>query len=62
MVAVDEGPGIADVELALQDGFTTGQGMGLGLPGAKRLMDEFEVESIPGRGTTVSMRKWLPRT
>jgi serine/threonine-protein kinase RsbT len=62
VVAVDEGPGIADVELALQDGFTTGQGMGLGLPGAKRLMDEFEIESIPGQGTTVSMRKWLPGT
>lgn len=60
VVAVDEGPGIADLERALQDGFTTGQGMGLGLPGAKRLMDEFEIESAPGRGTKVVMRKWLP--
>ena len=61
VVAVDKGPGIADLERALQDGFTTGQGMGLGLPGAKRLMDEFEIESSPGRGTKVVMRKWLPR-
>ena len=60
VVAVDDGPGIADLERALQDGFTTGQGMGLGLPGAKRLMDEFEIESAPGRGTKVVMRKWLP--
>lgn len=60
VVAVDEGPGIADLERALQDGFTTGQGMGLGLPGAKRLMDEFEIESAPGLGTKVVMRKWLP--
>lgn len=60
VVAVDDGPGIADLERALQDGFTTGQGMGLGLPGAKRLMDEFEIESSPGRGTKVVMRKWLP--
>jgi serine/threonine-protein kinase RsbT len=59
VVAVDEGPGIADVEQALQDGYSTGLGMGLGLPGAKRLMDEFEIESEPGRGTVVTMRKWL---
>jgi serine/threonine-protein kinase RsbT len=48
------------VNLALQDGFTTGEGMGLGLPGARRLMDEFEIDSEVGRGTTVTMRKWLP--
>jgi serine/threonine-protein kinase RsbT len=60
VVAVDDGPGIADLDRALQDGFTTGQGMGLGLPGSKRLMDEFEIESAPGRGTRVIMRKWLP--
>lgn len=60
VVAADEGPGIADLERALQDGFSTGLGMGLGLPGARRLMDEFEIESEPGRGTTVTMRKWLP--
>jgi serine/threonine-protein kinase RsbT len=60
VVAEDDGPGIEDVDQAMQDGYTTGQGMGLGLPGAKRLMDEFEIESAPGRGTRVSMRKWLP--
>lgn len=62
VVAEDDGPGIDDVDRALQDGYTTGQGMGLGLPGAKRLMDEFEIESEPGQGTRVMMRKWLPRT
>jgi serine/threonine-protein kinase RsbT len=62
VVAEDDGPGIADVDRALQDGYTTGQGMGLGLPGAKRLVDEFEIESAPGRGTRVIMRKWLPRS
>jgi serine/threonine-protein kinase RsbT len=55
---VDTGPGIADVELALQDGYTTSKGMGMGLPGAKRLMDEFVIESYPGRGTTIMCRKW----
>jgi serine/threonine-protein kinase RsbT len=62
VIAEDDGPGIADVDQALQDGYTTGQGMGLGLPGAKRLMDEFEIESAPGRGTRVTMRKWLSRS
>jgi serine/threonine-protein kinase RsbT len=57
--ARDEGPGIADVERALQDGYSTGKGMGLGLPGARRLMDEFEIRSEPGHGTTVIMSKWL---
>lgn len=60
VVAIDEGPGIADLDRALEDGYSTGQGMGLGLPGAKRLMDEFEIRSEPGKGTTVTMRKWLP--
>lgn len=59
VTAVDRGPGIEDLDRALQDGFSTGQGMGLGLPGAKRLMDEFEIDSEPGRGTTVVMIKWL---
>jgi serine/threonine-protein kinase RsbT len=58
IVARDEGPGIADVELAMQDGYSTGRSLGLGLPGARRLMDEFEIDSAPGRGTTVTMRKW----
>ena len=58
--AQDEGPGIEDPALALQDHFSTGQGSGLGLPGARRLMDEFDLESGP-RGTTVTMRKWASR-
>lgn len=60
MIASDEGPGIADVGLAMQDGFSTGRSLGMGLPGARRLMDEFEVDSVVGRGTRVTMRKWLP--
>jgi serine/threonine-protein kinase RsbT len=58
--ARDSGPGIADVELAMSDAYSTGQGLGLGLPGARRLMDEFEISSKPGRGTTVTMTKWEP--
>jgi serine/threonine-protein kinase RsbT len=58
VVASDEGPGIADVELALTDGYTTGRGLGLGLPGARRLVDDFHIESAPGRGTTVTLVKW----
>ncbi|MDA7416416.1 anti-sigma regulatory factor [Xenophilus arseniciresistens] len=54
----DEGPGIADVALAMSDGFTSGGGMGLGLPGSKRLVSEFELQSEPGRGTCVSIVKW----
>lgn len=61
IVARDTGPGITDVELALRDGYTTSGGMGLGLPGARRLMDEFDLTSEVGKGTTVVMRKWLPR-
>lgn len=59
VVGRDEGPGIADIELAMRDGFSTGRSLGLGLPGAKRLMDEFHIASEPGVGTTVTMRKWL---
>lgn len=58
IVAEDDGPGIADVQMAMQDGFTTAKGLGLGLPGARRLMDEFEISSRMGTGTTVTMRKW----
>jgi serine/threonine-protein kinase RsbT len=58
VVARDEGPGIPDIELAMRDGFSTGKSLGLGLPGAKRLMDEFEIESQIGKGTTIVMRKW----
>jgi serine/threonine-protein kinase RsbT len=55
---IDQGPGIADVELALTDGYTTGGGLGLGLSGAKRLSDEFEIDTAPGKGTTVKIAKW----
>jgi serine/threonine-protein kinase RsbT len=58
VVARDRGPGIEDIERALQDGYSTGNGLGLGLPGAKRLMDEFHVASTVGQGTTVTMKKW----
>jgi serine/threonine-protein kinase RsbT len=59
VVARDEGPGIPDLEQALQDGYSTGDSLGLGLPGARRLMDEFEIVSQVGRGTTVTMTKWV---
>jgi len=55
---IDQGPGIADVELALTDGFSTSNGMGLGLSGARRLADEFELTTAPGAGTTVRISKW----
>jgi serine/threonine-protein kinase RsbT len=58
IVVSDSGPGIADIELAMQDGYTSGNGLGVGLPGTKRLMDEFEIESEVGKGTTVTIRKW----
>jgi serine/threonine-protein kinase RsbT len=61
VVARDRGPGIPDVERALSEGYATGNGLGLGLPGAKRLMDEFSIETELGRGTTVTMRKWRER-
>jgi serine/threonine-protein kinase RsbT len=59
IVARDRGPGIPDVELALRDGYSTSKSLGLGLPGARRVMDEFEIDSKPGTGTTVTVRKWL---
>jgi serine/threonine-protein kinase RsbT len=59
VVATDDGPGIADLEHALTDGFSTANGMGLGLPGTRRLMDEFEIWSVVGVGTRVTVRKWL---
>jgi serine/threonine-protein kinase RsbT len=58
VVALDKGPGIPDVELAMRDGYSSRGGMGLGLPGALRLMDDFELDSQPGRGTTVTMARW----
>jgi len=54
----DQGPGIPDVALALKDGYTSGGGMGLGLGGAKRLSDEFEIETAPGKGTRVTILRW----
>ncbi|WP_436535885.1 ATP-binding protein [Actinoplanes sp. HUAS TT8] len=54
----DDGPGIADLELALTDGYTTGGGMGLGLSGARRLVDEFDIVTAPGQGTTITVVKW----
>jgi anti-sigma regulatory factor (Ser/Thr protein kinase) len=61
VVARDAGPGIPDVEAALRDGYAGSTGLGLGLPGARRLMDEFEIVSEPGGGTTVTMTKWRVR-
>jgi len=58
VIARDNGPGIPDIELAMRDGFSTGKSLGLGLPGARRLMDEFEIASEIGKGTTITMRKW----
>jgi serine/threonine-protein kinase RsbT len=57
----DHGPGIPDLEKAMEPGFSTGRGLGMGLPGAKRLMDEMTIESQVGRGTTVQVRKWLKK-
>lgn len=57
--ARDQGPGIADLERAMRDGYSTGGSLGMGLPGTKRLMDQFEIDSKPGAGTTVVMTKWL---
>jgi serine/threonine-protein kinase RsbT len=57
---IDQGPGIENMELAMTDGYTSGGGMGLGLSGAKRLADEFDIVSAPGAGTTVTITKWKP--
>jgi serine/threonine-protein kinase RsbT len=61
VIAHDAGPGIRDVEAALRDGYAGQGGLGLGLPGARRLMDDFDIVSQPGRGTTVTMTKWRLR-
>ncbi len=58
--AEDDGPGIADIERAMEDGYSTGRGLGMGLPGARRLMDRLVVESALGRGTVIEMWKWVP--
>lgn len=59
VIATDQGPGIPDVKRALEDGFSTGKGLGLGLPGTKRIMDEFDLTSEVGKGTRVSVKKWV---
>ena len=56
----DEGPGIPDIALAMKDGYTSGGGLGLGLPGAKKLSDEFSIDSAPGKGTRVTIVRWKP--
>ncbi|WP_156661082.1 ATP-binding protein [Mycobacterium sp. 852002-51163_SCH5372311] len=58
--AEDDGPGIADIDRAMEEGYSTGRGLGLGLPGARRLMDRLLVESTLGQGTVVEMWKWVP--
>jgi serine/threonine-protein kinase RsbT len=58
IVCEDQGPGIANIDLVMQDGYSTSRGMGMGLPGAKRLMDEFTIRSQEGVGTTITCRKW----
>jgi serine/threonine-protein kinase RsbT len=58
VIAADSGPGISNVRLALQDGYSTSGSLGLGLPGVKRLVDEFELDSTLGEGTTVKIKKW----
>jgi serine/threonine-protein kinase RsbT len=60
VLAEDDGPGIANVERAMEDGYSTGRGLGLGLPGARRLMDRLNVKSTPGQGTVIEMWKWIP--
>ncbi len=58
LIFEDEGPGIPDIELALKDGFTSANGMGLGLGGSRRLVNEFFIESAPGRGTKITVARW----
>ena len=58
VIAQDQGPGIADIPRAMEDGYSTSSSLGLGLPGSKRLMDDFAIASAPGKGTTVTMTKW----
>lgn len=62
VVASDRGPGITDIDMALRDGYSTGRGLGLGLPGARRLMDEFQIDTAPGRGTRITMVKYGPES
>jgi serine/threonine-protein kinase RsbT len=59
IVARDQGPGIVDLETAMRDGYSTSKSLGMGLPGARRLMDQFEISSVIGQGTTITMTKWI---
>jgi serine/threonine-protein kinase RsbT len=59
IVARDQGPGIVDLETAMRDGYSTSKSLGMGLPGARRLMDQFEISSAIGEGTTITMTKWI---
>jgi serine/threonine-protein kinase RsbT len=59
VVARDEGPGIENPELAMRDGYSSSNSLGMGLPGARRLMDEFELSTMVGKGTTITMKKWV---
>ncbi|MEF2098248.1 anti-sigma regulatory factor [Bacillus sp. CFBP9009] len=59
IIAEDQGPGIEDIRRVMEDGYTTSGGLGAGLPGAKRLMDDFDIDSIPGEGTKIIATKWL---
>ncbi len=61
ITAHDHGPGIKDIEKALEEGFSTGRGMGIGLPGCRRIMDQFQINSQAGKGTVVSMHKWVDK-
>ena len=61
LIATDNGPGISDIALAMRDGFSTAGRLGLGLPGVRRLMDDFEIVSQPGQGTRVTAKKWITR-
>lgn len=60
IICEDQGPGIPDINLVMQDGYSTSRGMGMGLPGAKRLMDDFEIRSQDNVGTKITCRKWKP--
>jgi serine/threonine-protein kinase RsbT len=62
LVVEDHGPGIADIDQAMQPGYTTGRGLGYGLPGTKRLMDEMEIETDAGKGTKITVKKWRKGT
>ena len=59
IVARDRGPGIVDLDTAMRDGYSTNRSLGIGLPGARRLMDQFEISSVVGQGTTITMTKWI---